>query len=162
MNTFAKIIQLRELTFRKVTFYTIQFEDNKSSEYEDFIERHIDKPEIFNDLDNLDYWIQKIGDEIGALPEYFRNESIIGDTHALPPPRYKMGEIIVEELRLYCMRLDNSRVILFNGGVKTTENAQNCPNVAPFLKQANKLVVAIDRLISARDIEIADNEEFEF
>lgn len=160
VNTFVKIIQFEELTFKKVIFYTVQFEDNEYSEYEDFILRHSNNPDIVGDIINLDYWIRKIGDEIGALANYFRNESYFGNTQALPPPRYKMGEIVVKDLRLYCMRIDNSRVILFNGGIKTKDNAKDCPNVAPYFKQANKLAETIDRLLSKKEIVIKDNEEF--
>ena len=152
MNTFVKIIQLQELSFKKVIFYTVQFEDNELSEYEDFISRHTKIPTILNDLLNLDLWIKKIGNEIGALQNYFRNEAYFSSTDALPPPRSRMGELIVEDLRLYCMRLDNETVILFNGGIKTENNAKNCPNVAPYLKQANKIVETIDKLLSTKDL----------
>ncbi len=68
-----------------------------------------------------------IGDEQGAKEIYFRFENM---AHALPPPgKYKVDEMIINygnfPLRLYCLRVSEKLVILFNGDEKTSKNAQD-------------------------------------
>lgn len=43
-------------------------------------------------------------------------------------------------------------VFLFNGGLKTTENAKDRPNVGPYIKQANQIVTKLDELLKNDDI----------
>lgn len=154
MNIFAKIITFEGLIFGKVIFHTIQIEGKNETEYENFIIRHSTPPEILEDLINLQTWIEKIGNDIGAKCDYFRDESYFSTTEALPPPNSKMIELPVGDLRLYCMRVNEQTVILFNGGVKTTDKAQDCPNVRPYFIQANQLTNAIDKLVNEREITI--------
>lgn len=47
---------------------------------------------------------------------------------ALPPKRKYLDETI--DLRLYCHWVSKNVVILFNGGIKTANFAQDCPNVS--------------------------------
>lgn len=86
----------------------------------------------------------------GAELHLFRFEDA---ANALPPPKKeantRLGIEIVEnsELRLYCIRLTNEVVILINGGVKTADQALNCPNVAKHFRFAQSLAKAVDELI---------------
>jgi hypothetical protein len=63
-----------------------------------------------------------------------------------------ISEIPVENLRLYCLVLNQHVVILLNGGIKTRRNALDCPNVGPYLKRANRLAVKIDELLKHHEI----------
>ena len=64
----------------------------------------------------------------------------------------RVNRIIVNGLRLYCFRVNDSVVFLFNGGVKTQLNAKNCPNVGPYLKQANRLTQQVHQLFLNKEI----------
>lgn len=155
MNIFVKLIRLTEFQFRKVKFFTIKFEENEVNEFYDFLNRMEDISEISEDLSNLLVWIEEIGENYGAIKNrYFRNESIRADVQALPPPRKQMEafEIQVENIRLYCMVANEHVVFLFNGGIKTTANAKDCPNVRKYIDEANRIVVGIDELLRTRDI----------
>lgn len=154
MNIFAHLIRLDEFQFRKVKYYSVQIEGNEVDEFYDFLNRMEDIESVEEDLSNLLVWIEEIGEHIGALQKFFRNESETADVRALPPPRGQMRvrEIEVNEIRLYCMVLNKHVVILFNGGIKTTDKAQHCPNVGPYFKQANKLTKEIDRLLKNGEI----------
>ena len=73
----------------------------------------------------------------------------------LPPPakQMKLSELELEnDLRLYCLRANEHIVFLFNGGIKTTDKAQNCPNVSSYFKQANKLADKINAFFVSGDI----------
>ncbi len=67
-------------------------------------------------------------------------------------------DIWVENLRLYCLVLNDHVVFLFNGGIKTADNAKDCPNVGPYIKQANELVKKIDELLINKEISWNKNQ----
>ena len=157
MNNFATIIRLEEFSFTKVKYFSVHFENNDVNVFFDFLNRMEDVTEIENDLNNLMVWIEDIGNEYGAIGKLFRHEAITASASALPPPKKQMEayEIFVEDLRLYCFVANEHVVFLFNGGIKTKgiANAKDCPNVAPFLKQANSLTQKIEELFKNKEIE---------
>ena len=176
MNIFAHIERLTEFQFDIVKYFSITLEKGgikkDVNEFYDFLNRMEELPEIEEDLSNLLVWIEEIGNNIGAKKHLFRNESITADVQAIPPPAKQMAvyEIPVDNLRLYCLVLNYHVVFLFNGGIKTTNDAKNCPNVGPHIKMANKIVKGIDELLKEkeikwnkdiRDIEFEKNLEFE-
>jgi len=155
VNIFAQIERLTGFQFKKVRYYSVRIEGNDVNEFFDFLNRMEDIEEVADDLSNLLVWIEEIGENYGAIKKrFFRNESITADVHALPPPKKEMAarEIIVNDLRLYCMVLNEQAVFLFNGGVKTTENAKDCPNVGPYIRQANRIAAKIDKLMMSNEI----------
>ena len=170
MNSFV-IEKLTEFTFKKVKYYSIRYVEKNSdediendvNEFFDFLNRMEDIPEIENDLKYLLIWIEDIiGDTFGAQPKYFRNEAIISDTSALPPPRgqMKFNKIVVEDLRLYCFVANENVVFLFNGSIKSKNviKAQDCPNVAPYIKKANTLTKVINSLFQSGEIKWNSNQ----
>lgn len=172
MNIFVKIERLVGFQYRKVKYFSVQFEGNEVNEFFDFLNRMEDIEEVTEDLSNLMVWIEEIGENYGAIKNrFFRNESITADVQALPPPRKQMEaiEILVENIRLYCMVANEHVVFLFNGGIKTTDEAKDCPNVGNYIKQANQLVRKIDELFKTKEIfwnkyqtDIDFNEDLEF
>jgi len=71
-----------------------------------------------------------------------------------------------EQIRLYCLYVSKNIVILFNGGIKTKQKAQDCENVKRYFLEAEKLTAIIDSMI--REIEfdhgrsnILNHEEIE-
>lgn len=172
MNIFVHIQRLEDFQFDIVKFFSVRIEENEVNEFYDFLNRMEDIEELEEDLLNLLVWIEEIGEYIGAKKHLFRNESITADVQALPPPAKQMQvyEIPVENLRLYCLVLNEHVVFLFNGGIKTTGNAKDCPNVGPHIKQANRIAGKIDELLKENeitwnfdhtDIKFDENLEFE-
>lgn len=154
MNKFATIVPA--IRFRKVTYYSVQIEEEQESLFMNFANKHIGE-RYDEQMAIIRFWLKKIGEEIGAKEYYFRPEGFRGgDARALPPS----AKIIDVEcnLRLYCMRINDEIVILFNGAEKTANTAQNCPLVLPHFLQANKLTRVIDQAFKDRDIEIDDND----
>lgn len=155
MNIFAHIERLKDFQFRKVRFFSVRIEGTEVNEFFDFLNRMEDIEAVSEDLSNLLVWIEEIGENHGAIKDrFFRNESITTDVQALPPSKKQMEayEILVEDLRLYCLVLNEHVVFLFNGGIKTTKNAKDCPNVGPYIKQANQIVVKLDKLLKSSEI----------
>ncbi|HMQ59471.1 MAG TPA: hypothetical protein PKE06_02330 [Flavilitoribacter sp.] len=152
---FANIIS--SYRFKKITYYTVKFEDEEVPLFLQFLNKHKGEQYAEN-LAIIRAWLQKLGEEIGADERYFRNEAARGgDARALPPPAKYIN--VDCSLRLYCMRVNARVVILFNGGDKTAQTAQDCENVRPHFLLANKLTQAIDQAIKDREIRFKDNDD---
>jgi hypothetical protein len=55
-------------------------------------------------------------------------------------------------------------VFLFDGDLKTRQRAQDCPNVGPYFRQANKISKAINRCFVDKELrwnEFDDDIEFD-
>jgi hypothetical protein len=136
-------------SFPKVHFYTFQFEDDAESETEKFFSKLENRVEIETDLNHLVVWLSLLGKKYGAKMEFFRHEAA---AHALPPPLSKIvKEVIVNDLRLYCVPINEQIVILANGGIKTAQQVQNSPNVLAHFRFANAMAKQIDQLIREGD-----------
>lgn len=160
MNSFAEIILVEQ--FKKVTYYTVSI-NGQDSLFNSFVEKHT--VENKEKLNHILQWMNVIGDIIGAHKQYFRNEAETSDTSALPPQGIIRGPVYIEcnnetgtsekrpnNLRLYCLRANESVVFLFNGDIKTSYTAQDCPNVRVHFKLANKLTHLIDLAFKEGDI----------
>ena len=126
MNIFAHIEKLEDFCFEEVNYYSIRLEGSDMTEFEDFLNRMESEPAHEEDVINLFTWLELIGENEGAKEKFFRHEGYISDAKALPPKSSLMedNELPVNDIRLYCQRLNEHVVILFNGGIKTTPTAQ--------------------------------------
>lgn len=157
MNNFATIELLDEFIFDRVTYYSIKLEDKDVNEFEDFILNHQDNEDISEEFDDIINWLEVIGEDFGAQRNLFRNEQ---KAEALPPSARYLKLIYNENLRLYCLLLTPNIVVLFNGGIKTTRTAQDCPNVGPHFKLANLFASKIERLIITRELTYSSDGKF--
>ena len=177
MNNFATLNKVG--TYDKVVYYTLTIEDedgvNDKSLFEMFIEKH--SKENYEKFHHIMTWLQIIGNEIGAKEYYFRQEAEISDTSALPPTGVDREPTYVEinnetgeeenkpnNLRLYCFRASETVVFLFNGDVKTENKAQDCDNVRPHFRLANRLTKLLEDKFKEKEIlwnEDGTNIEFE-
>lgn len=120
-----------------VNFYTIRFEGNEYTEFENFLKTHREE-KFEKDLARIVVWIDKIG-ESGALERYFRPEGKISDGVGAIP-------IEVSKLRLYCIRISDKILILGNGGHKTKKRY----NEDPHLYNCVNILSELDRFIRFR------------
>lgn len=159
MNRFANIKET--IRFNKVVYYTIVFEEEEEEEEESLLQKFSNR---FSDIKYEDAlnlirsWLSRLGEEIGAKPEYFRHER---GAHAFPPPAKYIN--VYCDLRLYCLRINDSAVVLFDGCEKTAGTAQECDNCRPVFTQANRITAQIDEKIRHKEIRInPENDEVEF
>lgn len=155
MNTFAHIKPIAR--YNKVAYYSVCINDCETSLFEEFINYH--EINNRNKLNHVLEWIKIIGNKYGAQIHLFRPEAAIADASALPPkgkdrkPSYtELGKTKANTIRLYCLRANESVVFLFNGDIKTTKYAQDCPNVKNHFTLANQLTKAIDTAFVEKDI----------
>ncbi len=127
--------------FRKVTFYTVRFEDETMSETDKFFNRFRDNLDRREQLREMAAFIEEIGNVYGAKIWLFRDESA---AEALPP-EYRMAirnglvQFLDYDLRLFCIRLNDGVVILLNGGIKTAQKVNDSPDLFPKFRLAQQI-----------------------
>ena len=99
------------------TIYTLQFLRDDESEFEKFVSKFIDSAEYSADYARIAAFITRIA-QTGAQERYFRPEGKISDSVVALP-------VIQSKLRLYCLRLSDTILILGNGGVKSTRRYED-------------------------------------
>lgn len=137
---------IEEVQFSKVTFYSVVIENEEKSLFQDFISRMKNNPT--NDYFQLIHHLTELGQIYGAKPERFRFEN---DAHAVP--KFKT----LKTLRLYCLRISDEIVILFNGDYKTAKKVQECPKTYPHFLLANTLSKKISLAIIEKELQIDFN-----
>lgn len=164
----------------KCTFYTVCQEEDGISETDDFILKVRKNTEYLEELKVfMSMIIDVIGDVTGAEERYFTR--LETKATAFPPKnnRYLQqelieinpdyDEILKSRLRLYALRVSESVVVLFNGGVKLTDGtAQKDPGVGPHFRNAQSYAQKIrdairDGMICVNEKSIVDfqgNKEF--
>lgn len=147
---FVTIKRFASLSFRKVYYYTAIIEDAVNSEFEDFLARMKVEPEYKDQLGKILQYIKEIGEKHGAHNAHFKHER---SAEALPPPYYiQPGKPNKYGLRLYCIRLSDEIVILLNGGLKTKNDPEKCPNCRRHFRFANALANKLNEAIRDRDV----------
>jgi len=174
VNTFALDIWDDERS--KCSFYTVRYAQNNSNETDKFLEKYGNKREYTEDIKKLvQLLLVQIGDKYGADLAFFDRQENLAT--ALPPHKNKVTRNIKEilldnQLRLYCLRLSDQVVVLFNGGVKlpNTTAHQDSPELYTKFREAqsfakkilreldDEMIIAADRVITdftgSTDIEI--------
>ena len=155
MNEYI-LIEEFSTDFPLVSFYTARLETASLSETEKFIERFLQSSEFKNDFDTIMAWIEKMGEDFGALRIFFRDEN---GANALPPrkgilERYTPSFVEFANLRLYCIRLSDQMVVLLNGGIKTSEKVQDSPDCIAHFRFAVRFCKLLDEQIRGGTIRI--------
>ncbi len=123
-----------------VSLYSICFNGNSVSEYEDFLMKFKDNSELNRDFQRIIVALEKII-ERGALERFFRIEGKMNDN-------VSALSLDSRSLRLYCLRMSDQILILGNGGIKTTRTYEEDETLSGYvmdlqrfdelLKQAQK------------------------
>lgn len=165
MNILIEVFSDEE---KKVTFYTVRKEGAEFSETEDFFRKIEAKKEYAEDLDRLVQLIKSvIGNKFGAHKKNFTRYE--NEATALPPNRvYKFkGQKAISfayfPLRLYSLKVSESVVGLFNGGIKLTRgSAQEDPEVSMAFYEANTYAKRIMKAIKEKDICLSHKSMVDF
>lgn len=112
--------------------FTICFEGESYTEFQKFIIKSNENATLQPDLQKILNAIQHMMDAVGFLDRYFRPEGKMRDrVSALP--------IQSSKLRLYCLRLSDSVLIVGNGGQKDTKTYQENPELNGYVINLQKL-----------------------
>ncbi len=163
MNTFA--LEIFDDQGQVCTFYTVRWEEAGLSETDKFFQKFRYDEQFKHSLRELASFLEVvIGDEYGALEDFFRFENT---AQALPPSgTHKVEDLYINfgnfPLRLYCLRISETLVVLFNGGEKTADNAQGGKTSMAFQEAQNFAKRILDAL-REKDIYIsADQRTFRY
>ena len=100
----------------KVSFYSISFQMDRTTEFERFLSKFEEEAEFNKDYQRILAALEIILDR-GALERYFRPEGSINDNLCAIP--IESGNI-----RLFCLRISDQILILGNEDKKTTRTYQ--------------------------------------
>lgn len=132
----VKILSVEQT--EKAGLFTICFESDNISEFEKFISRFKDDAYCQRDLQIILSALQRMLMTSGFLERYFRPEGKMKDNVCALP-------ITGNKLRLYCLRLSDSILIVGNGGRKTTKTYEESGELSGYVISLQKL----DELIKA-------------
>ncbi len=128
MNTFT--LEVWDDEARKCTFYTVRWDEATENETDKFFKKYnsiIDLKKSVQEL--LVFIIDSIGDDYGAIDALFNRFE--NEVTGLPNKgKVNVGGIVFLypnfPLRLYALRVNNREdlVVLFNGGVKSSQTNQ--------------------------------------
>ena len=129
--------------------FTICFEGNDKTEFEKFVMKFKDDAERKQDLQVILTAIHKILSASGFLERYFLPEGKMNDhVVALPIERGK--------LRLYCLRMSDSVLIVGNGGIKTTRTYDEDADLSGYVITLQKLDALLKEAIRNGKVSIEE------
>ncbi len=158
MNSFELVVWDDEGA--KCTFYTVLKDGHDETETDKFFAK-LDNPSHpnYDDMQVMaELVIEAIGNKYGAIDDFFtRDENLV---YALPP-RKTRKLVEIEQigthfpLRLYCLRINESIVILFDGGVKESQSVQDSPDLHFKFQEAQVYVARIEEALREEMIIVA-------
>lgn len=114
----------------KVGLYSILFEGNKETEFRNFLNKFRDNATLNKDYKAIISAIDRIIAN-GALERYFRTEGKMND---------RLAALAIESrrLRLYCLRISDSILIMGNGGEKNTRTYEESKELYGYVMDLQK------------------------
>ena len=145
----------------KAGLFTICFEGESYNEFQKFIIKGRNNATLQPDLQEILRIIQRMMQEVGFLERMFRPEGKMRDRVAALP-------LETNKLRLYCLRLSDSVLIVGNGGQKRTRTYNEDEELSGYvisLQKLDELLKTAERKGSIK-IEVAtirgiDNQTFD-
>lgn len=116
----------------KAGLFAICFEGESFTEFQKFIVKGHENATLQPDLQKILNALQHMMNAMGFLDRYFRPEGKMRDRVAALP-------IQSSKLRLYCLRLSDSVLIVGNGGPKTTKTYEEDSELNGYVIQLQKL-----------------------
>lgn len=129
--------------------FTICFEGDDATEFQKFIEKFKEDASRKEELSVILTAINRMLTASGFLERYFRPEGKFGDhVVALPIERTKM--------RLYCLRMSDSVLIVGNGGIKNTKTYEEDESLNGYVITLQKLDKLLDHAIKSGRVRIEE------
>lgn len=150
------------------TFYTVRWvtdDDDVASETDRFFDTYAvpEHPLEEKALQLFRLITESIGNRYGATNDFF--DRIVNKAQELPPkPKHWVNEIkdlgINFPLRLFCYRVTENIVILFNGGIKESKTTQESGYLSLKFYEAQTFVKKIEEELQSEIIEISDDGRY--
>ncbi len=144
----------------RCTFYSVLKEDHFESEADKFLLKFSDPahPNYQNLLDLTQLVTEVIGNKYGATDDFFNRPE--NKAFALPPKIvssiYELEQIGQHfPLRLFCFRINEQIVILFNGGLKESQSVQDSEDLHFSFQEAQIFATRIEKELRSGMIIVA-------
>ena len=153
------VLEIFDDEFALVTYYTVRWDELKESETNKFVLRFASSEELRPFYQQIAALLVDMGERKGARKHYFsRHEDLAS---ALPPKgTFETNGIEINfygnPLRLYCTRLNDNIVVLFNGGLKTARTAQASEDLARKFREAQHFARTIWEAVQDKTILIKE------
>lgn len=162
MNTF--VLELWDDEAAKCTFYTVRRDEAKENETDKFFNKYDSMPAFKESTQKLlSFILDSIGEDYGAIDALFNR--LENEVVGLPNKgKVTVGEIVFLypgfPLRLYALRVNNRNdlVILFNGGIKSSQTNQGSRDINLKWMEACQFAKRIEEALRNKEI-IIDNKE---
>lgn len=143
----------------KVSFYSISFQMDRTTEFERFLAKFEEEAEFNEDYQKILAALEIILDR-GALERYFRPEGTMEDNLCALP--IESGKI-----RLYCLRISDEILILGNGDRKTTRTYQEDRKLLGYALDLQKFDILLKKdiedgvvTVEERTLKFIENNEY--
>lgn len=161
MNNF--VLETFTDEYSLVNYYTVRWDNSDLSETDKFFQRFIETKTLQNyrdDFDEIVALIKLMGEQEGAIERFFRFEEA---AQAIPPKGIiQVRQLLISDgtntLRLFCTRIRNNIVVLFNGGVKSSQKVMDSPDLAPKFRDAQNFAKKIHQALQSKDILINEKK----
>lgn len=130
------------------TVYSIQFTSQDDSEFQRFYSKFVDGAKLNVDLQKIVGFINRIAEK-GAFERMFRYEGKFNSSVVALPT-------VSSKLRLYCLRLSDSILILGNGGVKDTRTYQEDESLQGYVLTLQRLEEILKNGVQKGTIRISE------
>lgn len=134
----------------KCTMYTIQFLSDEQNEFQKFLTKFRNNAEFNSDFQKIMTFVERILDK-GALERYFRPEGRVKDSVVALP-------VLRSKLRLYCLRLTDSILILGNGDIKKTRSYEEDDTLQGYVMTLQKFEKILKQEVEAGNVKIKETE----
>lgn len=149
MNSFD--LEIWDDEGRKCTLYTVRKEGELENETDKFFLKYEDETHLYHQaaLEVLNL-IYLIGSDYGATDNFINRRE--NKAHSLPPKPNQKIKVIQEigihfPLRLYCYRIRENILILFNGGLKEAHSHQESPDLSYKFHEVQNFVTKIENAL---------------
>ncbi|WP_416441563.1 hypothetical protein [Phnomibacter sp. MR] len=163
MNTFD--LEIWDDEGEKCTFYTVRKEGASLTETDKFFLRYENESHEYNWHANLllRMVLHGIGNKHGATDDFF--DRYENHAQALPPKPKKWIPEIKEigtdfPLRLYCLRISESIVVLFNGGMKQAPTAQASSDLSFVFREVQTIAQRITNGLLDGTVSITTDDRY--
>lgn len=157
MNTF--VLEIWDDESDKVTFHTVRWENAELSETDKFVVKYANDSTYQADFQKLmQLVVEVIGNTHGAKISYFNRQE---NRAVALPPKGTLTELSIGldfPFRLYCYRINESIVILFNGGLKTSQKVTDSSDLSMKFQEAQIFVKAIEEGFKHQFIKIDEQK----
>jgi len=166
VNTFALEIWYDEGSM--CTFYTVRWvanDEDAPSETDKFFDNYATPEHLLEEqaIQLFRLITESVGNKYGATDDFFDRAE--NKAQGLPPkPKQWVEEIkdmgVNFPLRLFCYRITEQIVVLFNGGIKDNDTVQESKNLSMKFYEAQTFVKKIEEALHSKMIEVSPDKRY--